>query len=91
MTTSDRHDDADDTEPIDRVARALQDFVNDIDDEAPVLIRGAVIAWESMRYDDDGDALFKVSYATVPNTSMASVIGILDLATDVAKSDMFGD
>lgn len=77
--------------PLDRVATALQDFVNATDDQAPVLVRGAVFAWESMIFDDDGDAMFKVNYAALPNTSMASTIGILDLATDVAKHDMFAD
>jgi hypothetical protein len=77
--------------PLDRVATALQDFVNEIDDQAPVLLRGAVVAWESMIFDEDGDAMFKVNYAALPNTSMASTIGILDLANDVAKHDMFAD
>lgn len=77
--------------PIDRVATALQDFVNSIDDQAPVLVRGAVVAWESMIFDEDGDAMFKVNYAALPSTSMASTIGILDLATEVAKCDMFHD
>jgi len=75
--------------PLERVADALQEFVNCIEDEAPVLLRGAVVAWESMRFDEDGDAMFKVNYAALPNTSMASTIGILDLANDVAKHDMF--
>ena len=73
------------------IAEALQEFVNAIHDEPPVLLRGAVVAWESMRYNDDGDPLYSVNYASLTNTSAASTIGILDLATDVAKSDMFGD
>lgn len=81
----------DDPTPLERVADALQAFVNAIDEEAPVLLRGGVVAWESVIYNDDGDAMFKVNYAALPNTSMASTIGILDLATDVAKHDMFPD
>lgn len=77
--------------PLERVADALQDFVNATDEQAPVLLRGGVVAWESMIFDEDGDAMFRVNYAALPNTSMASTIGILDLATDVAKCDMFGD
>lgn len=79
------------TTPLERVAEALQEFVNSIDDQAPVLLRGGVVTWESMIFDADGDAMFKVNYAALPNTSMASTIGILDLATEVAKNDMFTD
>lgn len=77
--------------PLDVVAEALQAFVNATDEQAPVLVRGGVVAWESMIFNDDGDAMFKVNYAALPNTSAASTIGILDLATEVAKFDMFGD
>lgn len=74
-----------------RIAEALQEFINAIHDDPPVLLRGAVVAWESVRYNDDGDPLYSVNYASLPNTSAASTIGILDLGTEVAKSDMFTD
>lgn len=75
--------------PLERVNKTIQDFVNAVDPEAPVLLRGGVISWESMIYDEDGDAMFRVNYASLPNTSVSSTIGILDLATEVAKHDMF--
>jgi len=74
--------------PLERVSKAMQDFVNSIDDEAPVIIRGGVIAWESMIFDENGDAAYRVSYASLPETSMASTIGILHLATKYAEDDM---
>lgn len=83
--------DDDHQKPLFRVHDALQAFVNTIEEEAPVLLRGAVVAWESMIYDEDGDAMFKVNYAALPNTSMASTIGILSLGTDLAKRDMLID
>lgn len=63
------------TTPLERVATAIQDFVNSIDDEAPVLLRGGVIAWESVIFNDQGQAMYKVNYASLPDTSMASTIG----------------
>lgn len=77
---------------LEKVAAALQEFVNECNDEGrPVLLRGGVVCWESMVYEDDGDAGFLVNYASLPNTSMATTIGILDLATEVAKNDMLGE
>jgi len=73
------------------IADKLQEFINAIHDNPPVLLCGAVVTWESMRFTEDGDPLYSVNYAALPNTSASSTIGILDLATEVAKSDMFTD
>lgn len=81
---------SDEMTPLDKLAQALQEFVNSIDDEAPVLLRGAVVAWESMILNDDGDVAFKVNYCSMPNTSMAETIGIMSLGKDVAMGDMLG-
>lgn len=74
--------------PLERVAKAMQDFVNSIDAEAPVLLRGGVVAWESMVLNEDGDTGFKVSYAALPNTSMSSTVGLLEMGRNAALLDM---
>ena len=76
--------------PLERIQEALQELVAEIHEGPGVpLVRGGVIAWESMVFDENGDAMFQVNYARTEGTSLASVIGILDLATDVVREDAF--
>lgn len=84
------HEDLEDR-PISRLTQAVQDFVNAIDDEAPVLLRSGAVVWETQILDDDdGDAAYKTSYASLDGTSMASTIGVLELGKTLALDDMVG-
>lgn len=77
---------------LEKVARAIQEFVNEIDDQAPVILRGGVITFETMKPTADGEAVaFKVGYASLPNTSMAETIGTLTLSRHYALHDMMGE
>ena len=75
------------TTPLEELEAALQRFVNSEEGQAS-LLRGAVILWESMSYDDDGEPLYTVSYRAVAGASMAAAIGIIDLGKEVAVADV---
>ncbi|GAA4120421.1 hypothetical protein GCM10022215_24020 [Nocardioides fonticola] len=81
----------DDRTPLEKLTDAIREFVNAIDDEAPVLIRGAVVTWESTILTEDGDAAFKVGYASCEGSSMASTIGMLELARRQAVREMLDE
>lgn len=78
----------DDRTPVERLTAAVQAFVNEIDPEAPVLLRGCVVVWESMILDEDGDAAYKTSYATGDGTGMSSGAGLLHLGLAELTADL---
>jgi hypothetical protein len=71
--------------PLERLTAAVQAYVNDMS-EVPRVVRGAVVAWEAMRYDEDGDDAYQVSYACTVGTSPSAAVGIFDLGRVVMLS-----
>lgn len=77
--------------PLQELTKAVQKFVTDRTGE-PRLLRGAVVCWEAVTFDDeDGKLMYNVNYASCDDTSMGETIGILTLAKSIAMSDMLGD
>lgn len=79
-----------DDSPLEKVTAAVKEFIQAVNDE-PVIVRGAVVCWETMAFDEDGDANYTVNYTSLPETSMAETIGILDIAMDVVREDIASD
>lgn len=80
-----------DQTPIQKLTAAVQAFVNEVDDEPPVLLRGGVVVWESMILDDDGDAMFMTNYASLDGTSLAHTMGLMELGKMVLEGDAFDE
>jgi hypothetical protein len=77
--------------PLDRLTIAVQEFVNATDPEAPVLIDSAVVVWETMVYEDDGDLAYKVNYANAGRASMSAAVGLLQIGLDQVLADIRPD
>ena len=73
----------------DKMVKLLQEWINEGEDQ-PVLIDVAVVVWEQMTYNGDGDVIRKVNYSTLTlNAGLASTAGLLDLGRDVLSQDLF--
>ena len=82
------------TTPAERLGEHVRDFVNEVageEGDGPVLLRGAVVVWEEMRLDEDGDAHFSVYYSAVDGTTMAQTAGLLEIGREVLRQDMLDD
>lgn len=74
-----------------KVVALLQEWINEGEDQ-PVLIDVAVVVWEQVTLDDDGDAQRKVNYSTLTlNAGLASTAGLLDIGREVLSGDLFDD
>lgn len=74
-----------------RMTALLQEWINEGEDR-PVLVDVAVVVWEQMSYDDDGEVIRKVNYSTLTlNAGLASTAGLLDIGRGVLEQDLFDD
>ena len=75
---------------VQAVRVAIQNLLNAIEDE-PHLLDSAVVVWEAVSYDEDGDAQRCISY-TVPtdNFSMSSILGLLEAGKHYIRRDILG-
>ncbi|GAA1909287.1 hypothetical protein GCM10009737_08150 [Nocardioides lentus] len=76
--------------PLDRLLAAVQDFANSLAGQ-PVLVDVALLVWEQVRYDEDGDIARKISYAIpTDNFSLSSGLGLLEAAGHYVRRDVLG-
>lgn len=70
--------------------RRSRTFINAIEDE-PNLLDSAVVIWESVSFDEDGETERSISY-TVPtdNFSLTSVLGLIEAGKFYVKRDALG-
>lgn len=77
--------------PLQRLTEAVQTFVNSLDDE-PAIVIGSVIAFETARYDDDGEQRHLIRYAVLGEApSMSGAIGLFDAGHAMCRSDSTDD
>lgn len=67
-----------DLTPLETLHAAVQTFVNETHEHA-VVVQHALVVWEQVRLDDDGEALRELRYS-LPSDG-ASLAGALGLAT----------
>lgn len=80
-----------DRDPMDALEAAVQEFVRAITDDEPVsLVRGFVLSWEQVRFDEDGDALWRTRYAVPEITTAAHAVGILSVTKALIEDMMIG-
>ena len=78
--------------PLVSLAGAIQTFANAIADEPPVLVGGALVLWEQVRYDEDGDVCRSIRYAVPTDSStLTGSLGLLEAAGEYLRRDILGD
>lgn len=74
-----------------KMTKLLQEWINEGEDR-PLLVDVAVVVWEQMTYDDEGEVIRKVNYSTLTlNAGLASTAGLLDIGRGVLEQDLFND
>lgn len=75
------------TAALDKLNAAIQEFALTRTEE-PCLIDVAVVAWEAVSYDEDGDVQRQIRYAIpTDNFSISAVLGLLDAARTLVRHD----
>lgn len=76
---------------IESVAKMLQEFAVECAGH-PVIVDTAVVVWEEVRLDEDGEAERRIQY-TVPmdNWSMSGTLGLLEAAREFVRRDILGE
>lgn len=75
-------------EPLDDLANAVQAFANHVSDD-PELVDSAVVIWESVSFNEDGDAQRCIRYAVpTPNFSMSGTLGLIEAGKFYIKRDV---
>lgn len=75
---------------LDDVADLIQRWITQEEDQ-PVVVTGAMLTWEQVRYDEDGDQARAFGYADVLHTGLAAAIGLLVAGKRQVMDDLFGD
>lgn len=74
--------------PIEKLTAAVQEFVNEVDEDAPVIVRTAVVAWEAVVLNDDGEAMSGIAFEPIGNAGPSATIGLLITAGEMAKANI---
>ena len=74
---------------VQALADAVQRFV--ASSEGGALVSQALVLWESVSFDEDGEAQRSVSYCVpTDNFSLTGGLGLLDAAQVFIRRDIFG-
>lgn len=77
-----------DEQPIQPLAEAVQAFANEVA-EAPELVDNAIVVWESVSYNEDGDVQRCIRYAVpTENFTMSGTLGLLEAGAFYVRRDM---
>ena len=81
----------DETQPIERLNAAVAEFANATAGK-PVLVDVALVVWEQVTYDEDGDIGRCIKYAVpTDNFSLSSGLGLLEASREYVRRDILGD
>lgn len=77
--------------PLEKLGKAIQEFVNANADE-PILVDQALVVWEEVTLDDKGEARRRVLYS-VPsdNFTLTGVLGLLRAGKYFIERDILKD
>ena len=79
--------------PLEVLSQAVQAFVNTQVDR-PTIVDSALLLWEEVSYDDDGDGDVQrsMNYAnTTDNFSLSSALGLLEASREHVRRDILGE
>ena len=69
---------------------AIQDLANAIEDE-PHLLDNAVVIWESVSFDEDGDPQRSIQYAVpTDNFTLSGTLGLIEAGKFYLRRDGLG-
>lgn len=73
---------------LEELGEALQSFACDVT-EGSVVVSAALVVWEEVQFDEDGDVMRRVKYAIpIESTSMSAATGLATLACDALRRDI---
>lgn len=91
MSEQERPEDTDDRTPLERLNAAVAEFANHIAEKA-VLVDVALLVWEQVSYDEDGDVGRAIRYAVpTDNFSLSSGLGLLEASREYVRRDILGE
>lgn len=89
MTDQDQPDEQQPT-PLEVLNAAVATFANQLGGR-PVLVDVAVVLWEQVSYDDDGDVGRRIRYAVpTDNFSLSSGLGLIEAGGEYVRRDILG-
>lgn len=73
--------------------KALEEYIRATadEDDGTFVVKGAVVSWEQIRFDEDGEPHYTVNCMSTDGTSYAETIGILNIAMDVVDGRTYRD
>lgn len=81
----------DDQQTLDRLNAAVAEFANATSNLGPVLVDVALVVWEQVSYDEDGDVQRNIQYAIpADNFSLSSGLGLLEASREYVRRDILG-
>lgn len=76
------------SDPLDDLCDAVQAFANTLTDQGE-LIDNAVVIWESVSFDEDGETRRCIRYAVpTPNFTMSGTLGLLEAGKHYIRRDV---
>lgn len=75
---------------LDDIADLIQRWIAQQEDE-PVVVTGAMLTWEQVRYNQDGEQARKFGYADLLHSGLAAAIGLLVAGKRQVMDDLFGE
>lgn len=81
---------SDEQTPLDRLNAAVAEFANETAGK-PVLVDVALLVWEQVSYDEDGDVGRAIRYAVpTDNFSLSGGLGLLEASREYVRRDILG-
>ncbi len=78
-------------EPIEALNAAVTAFAN-ANSDRPVLVDVALVVWEQVSYDEDGDVGRCIRYAVpTDNFSLSGGLGLLEASREYVRRDILGE
>jgi hypothetical protein len=90
VTDQGQPDETADRTPLEVLNAAVTAFANELADQ-PVLVDVAVVLWEQVSYDEDGDVGRRIRYAVpTDNFSLSSGLGLIEAGGEYVRRDILG-
>jgi hypothetical protein len=76
---------------IEELRVKMQEWIH-LTDEGPdaSIMTGCVIAFESSRFDESGNQMYRTDYLSLPPTSISQMVGLINITNGDLNHRMFG-
>lgn len=80
---------SEEADPLDVLCEAVQTFANSLT-EQPELLDNALVIWEAVSFNEDGETQRCIRYAVpTPNFTMSGTLGLLRAGEHYIRRDVF--